>query len=82
MDGPPGQAVGESCGDKGCTAEVGPAAQALLDLSRPDIDFIALATGLGVPATRARGTAELAEQFSAASAEPGPHPIEAMLQFT
>src|SRR6202042_853472 len=28
------------------------AARALLDLSRPDLDFVALATGMGVPATR------------------------------
>ncbi|GGJ33761.1 acetolactate synthase large subunit [Streptomyces brasiliensis] len=66
--------------DRVGAGEVGPAARALLDLSRPDIDFTALATGLGVPATRARSTAELAEQFSAALAAPGPHLIEAMLQ--
>ena len=60
--------------------EVGPAAKALFDLSQPEIDFTSVATGLGVPATRARSTAELAEQFSAALAAPGPHLIEAMLQ--
>lgn len=66
--------------DRVGAGEVGPAAKALLDLRQPDIDFTAVATGLGVPATRARSTAELAEQFSAALAAPGPHLIEAMLQ--
>jgi acetolactate synthase-1/2/3 large subunit len=59
---------------------IGPAATALLDLGRPDIDFTALAAGMGVPATRARTTAELAAQFAAALATPGPHLIEAVLR--
>lgn len=41
--------------------------------SRPDLDFVALAHGMGVHATRARTGEELAEQFAAAVAEPGPH---------
>ncbi|MFG2847103.1 acetolactate synthase large subunit [Kitasatospora sp. NPDC048296] len=60
--------------------QAGPAANALFDLSRPDIDFTAVATGMGVPATRAASTTELAEQFSTALATPGPHLIEAILQ--
>ncbi len=59
--------------------ETGGKAEELLDLSRPDIDFVALATGMGVPATRARTCAELAEQLRAAFVEPGPHLIDAML---
>ena len=59
--------------------ETGTRAGELLDLSRPDIDFVALATGLGVPATRATTCEELAEQLRTAFAEPGPHLIEAML---
>jgi acetolactate synthase I/II/III large subunit len=55
----------------------GPATDALLDLSGPDLDFVALATGMGVPATRATTAEELAEQFERAVAEPGPHVIEA-----
>lgn len=58
------------------------AAEALLDLRQPDIDFSAIASGVGVPATQVRGTAELAEQFSTAPATPGPHLIEATLQPT
>jgi acetolactate synthase-1/2/3 large subunit len=51
----------------------------LLDLGSPGLDFVALATGLGVPATRATTAEELAEQFAAALAEPGPHLIDAVL---
>ncbi|GAA4425234.1 acetolactate synthase large subunit [Actinokineospora soli] len=57
----------------------GPKANSLLDLSTPDMDFVAIAQGMGVPATRARTAEELAEQFQRALAEPGPHLIEAMV---
>lgn len=52
-------------------------ARSLLDIGRPDIDFVAIAIGFGVPATRATTAEELAEQFGAALAEPGPHLIDA-----
>ncbi len=55
----------------------GPRARDLLDLSRPDMDFVALASGMGVPATRAATAEDLATQLRAAIAEPGPHLIEA-----
>ncbi len=55
----------------------GTTARDLLDLSRPDIDFTGLAAGMGVPASRARTTAEFAAQLENALAEPGPHLIEA-----
>jgi acetolactate synthase I/II/III large subunit len=57
----------------------GKTARSLLDLSKPDIDFTALAAGLGVPASRATTAAELAAQLTIAVAEPGPHLIEAAL---
>ncbi|GAB3470198.1 acetolactate synthase large subunit [Actinophytocola sediminis] len=57
----------------------GPRAAQLLDLANPDLDFVALSTGMGVPATRAHTAEELAEQFAKALAEPGPHLIEAMV---
>jgi len=57
----------------------GPKAQSLLDLSNPDIDFVAIAEGFGVPATRATTAEELAAQFSAAIAAPGPHLIDAVI---
>ncbi|HEY8527758.1 MAG TPA: acetolactate synthase large subunit [Acidimicrobiales bacterium] len=60
-------------------AEAGPRARDLLDLSRPDIDFVAVARGLGVPATRATTADELADQLGRALAEPGPALIEAVV---
>jgi acetolactate synthase-1/2/3 large subunit len=52
----------------------------LLDLGGPNLDFVALAQGMGVPATRATTAEELADQLRAALAEPGPHLIAAMLR--
>src|SRR5690606_8406661 len=57
----------------------GPRAQDLLALSRPDIDFVALSRGLGVPATRATTADELSSQLAAALAEPVPSLIEAIV---
>ncbi|MGI9005521.1 MAG: acetolactate synthase large subunit, partial [Streptosporangiaceae bacterium] len=57
----------------------GQAARDLLDLTRPAIGFTGLATGLGVPASRATTAGELAAQLSRALAEPGPHLIETVL---
>lgn len=50
-----------------------------LDLSKPDMDFVAIATGMGVPATKATTSEELAQQFELALAEPGPHLIDAVI---
>lgn len=57
----------------------GPKAQELLDIGRPDLDFVALSHGMGVPASRATTTEELADQFAKALTEPGPHLIEAVV---
>ena len=57
----------------------GPKALDMLDLSRPDLDFVALATGMGVPASRATTAEELGEQLGRALAEPGPALVEAVL---
>ena len=51
----------------------------MLDLSRPDLDFVALATGMGIRATRASTAEEFDAQFAAAMAAPGPQLIEAMV---
>jgi acetolactate synthase-1/2/3 large subunit len=40
---------------------------------------VALATGMGVPAIRAETAEELAAALAAATAEPGPHLVEAMV---
>ena len=55
----------------------GATAQSLLDLSNPELDFVALATGMGVPASRAHTAGEFADQLRKALSEPGPHLIEA-----
>jgi acetolactate synthase I/II/III large subunit len=55
----------------------GAKARSLLDLSNPDIDFVAIAEGFGVPATRAGTAEELAAQFGSAIGEPGPRLIDA-----
>src|SRR6266516_426403 len=57
----------------------GPRAKALLSLSRPDLDFVALACGMGVPASRATTAPELASQLGRAIGDPGPHLIEAIV---
>jgi len=59
--------------------ETGSKAAELLELSPPTIDFVALAAGMGVPASRATTCEELAAQLRTAFAEPGPHLIDAML---
>jgi len=62
----------------GAEAE-GPRAKAMLDLSRPDLDFVSLARGMGVPATRADTAEELAQQLGRALNTPGPSVVEAVL---
>ncbi len=57
----------------------GDRARALLDLSRPDLDFVAIARGMGVPASTARDAGELADELEGALATPGPSLIEAVL---
>ncbi|MGH3630505.1 MAG: acetolactate synthase large subunit, partial [Sciscionella sp.] len=57
----------------------GPKAKELLDLSTPALDFVALATGMGMPASRARTAENFAEQLRSAFATPGPHLIEAVI---
>ena len=60
-------------------AEPGPQARALTDLSHPELDWTALARGLGVPASRADDADAFCEQLRRALAEPGPQLIEAVL---
>lgn len=60
-------------------AVVGPKARSLLDLSRPDLDFVALAQGMGVPAQRVTTAQEFGAAFARALREPGPHLVEVLL---
>jgi acetolactate synthase-1/2/3 large subunit len=56
-----------------------PKTLSMLDLSRPNIDWVSLAEGMGVPATRATSAEEFHGQLQAALAERGPRLIEAMV---
>lgn len=58
----------------------GPKTLAMLDLHNPVPNFVALANGMGVEASRAETAKQFAEQFADAVARPGPRLIEAVLQ--
>jgi acetolactate synthase-1/2/3 large subunit len=57
----------------------GPRARRQLDLSGPDLDFVALAAGFGVPSVRADTAEQVLDALERAFAEPGPHLIEALV---
>ncbi|MBV9919610.1 MAG: acetolactate synthase large subunit [Pseudonocardia sp.] len=57
----------------------GARARSLLDLSGPRLDFVALAAGMGVPATSVNTAEGLADALRRASAEAGPHLVEAVV---
>jgi acetolactate synthase I/II/III large subunit len=57
----------------------GPKAKEQLDLSGPDIDFVAIAKGFGVPAQRVDTAEQLIAGLDAALSAPGPHLIEAVI---
>ncbi len=51
----------------------------LFDISRPPLDFVSLARGMGVEGTRAETADELVRALERALSEPGPHLIDAIL---
>jgi len=57
-----------------------PKTLSMLDLSRPDIDFVSIAEGLGIPATRATSAEAFHQQFADAMEGEGPCLIEAMVE--
>jgi acetolactate synthase-1/2/3 large subunit len=57
----------------------GPKAKEQLDLAGPDLDFVQIAAGLGVPSVRVDTGEDLVAQLERAVAEPGPHLIEAVV---
>ncbi len=57
----------------------GPAADKLIDIGTPDLDWVSLATGMGVAASRATLAADFAAQFREAVREKGPRLIEAII---
>ncbi len=62
----------------GATAS-GERALQMLDIAPPEIDFVALARGFGVPASRPETAEDFADALERAFAEPGPHLIEAVV---
>jgi acetolactate synthase I/II/III large subunit len=57
----------------------GQRAKDMLDISRPDLDFVALARGMGVDACRPETAEAFTVAFERAMREPGPHLIECLV---
>lgn len=57
-------------------AKAGPATQELFSLARPELDFVKLAAGMGVPAARAETMEAFNDLFAAANRRRGPFLIE------
>ncbi len=60
----------------------GPKAKSQLDLEGPNLDFVKIAEGMGVPAVRADTCEAFGAALDRAVAEPGPHLIEALVPST
>jgi acetolactate synthase-1/2/3 large subunit len=60
-------------------AGFGPVAETMIDIGRPDLDWVRLAEGMGVTATRATTGVDFDAQFRAALDGRGPRLIEAVL---
>lgn len=59
--------------------KAGPKAKAQLDISKPEIDFVSLAKGMGMAAERVRTADEFNRALENAFREPGPHLIDAVV---
>lgn len=59
--------------------EPGPKARSLTSLEQPELDWVALAKGCGVPGTRIENVADFVKGFERSIAEPGPHLLELMI---
>lgn len=57
----------------------GPKAMSMLDLSNPDLDWVQLAQGMGLEASRAETVEAFNDQLQAALVRRGPHLIEAVV---
>ena len=57
----------------------GPKAKSQLDLSKTEIDFVAMAKGMGMPAETATTAEEFNDALARALREPGPHLIDAIV---
>ena len=65
--------------DRVGVAGPGPRAREMLDLGRPDIDFVHLANGLGLHAARAETSEQFNDELARALATPGPNVVEAIV---
>lgn len=59
--------------------KAGPKAKAQLDISKPEIDFVSIAKGMGMPAERTRTSEEFNVALEKAFRNPGPHLIDAIV---
>ena len=57
----------------------GARARSLLEIGRPDLDFVALSNAMGVPAVRVESAEALGRELARAFREPGPHTIEVVM---
>ena len=69
----------QQVGAAGFVVGDGARARSLLDLTRPRLDFVALARGMGVPATSVDTAEGLADALRRAAEEDGPHLVEAVV---
>jgi len=60
-------------------AVIGPRAEEMVDIGRPEIDWVKIAESMGVPAVAARTAGEFSVAFADACRRPGPCLIEAIL---
>jgi len=58
---------------------IGPRALSLIDLEHPNINWVRVAEGMGVPAVSVNTAEGLSHELAKALAEPGPHLIEMIL---
>ena len=61
-------------------AVAGQTARELMELNNPEIDWVALAAGMGVDGTRVTDTQQFEQSFKSAIKEPGPHLLELVMQ--
>ncbi len=57
----------------------GPKAMSMMDLDRPDLDWVALARGMGVPGRQVADTGSFNDALAESLATPGPYLIEAVI---
>jgi acetolactate synthase-1/2/3 large subunit len=61
---------------------IGPEVSSLIDLVRPDINWVKIAEGMGVPAIAVNNVDGLVKEFRKSLSEPGPHLIEMMVSMS